>query len=180
LVIASADALPWLGPRPERPSMQAVEDAPEPLVGASVLPPANDADTNLAQAEAAISQVEGDLRRMETFAGDVRRNLEEQDRVKQDIAHTLGYFRQQQDLSQDERDSCNAHLQRVEAEVSTLQRRIKELEADKAGLTSDKATLEEANRKVIAQVNSIFQYGQAVQTGLAFQGLATANASDAE
>jgi len=132
-----------------------------------------DADANLAQAEAAISQVEGDLRRMATFGDDVRRNLEEQERVKQDITHTLGYFRRQQDLSQDERDSCQSHLQRVEDEVTSLQSRIKELEGDKAALQKDKTTLEEANRKVLAQVSGIFKFGQAVQTGLAFQGLAT-------
>ena len=39
-------------------------------------------------------------------------------------------------------------------------------------LAADKATLTEANRKVLAQLNSMFSFGQAVQTGLAFKGLA--------
>ena len=39
---------------------------------------------------------------------------------------------------------------------------------------ADKAALAEANKKVLAQVNSVFAYGQAVQTGLAFKNLSTA------
>ena len=39
-------------------------------------------------------------------------------------------------------------------------------------LASDKATLTAANSKLLAQFHSMFQYGQAVQSGLAFQGLA--------
>ena len=41
----------------------------------------------------------------------------------------------------------------------------------RAQLAADKATLTEANRKVLAQLNSMFSFGQAVQTGLAFKGL---------
>jgi len=131
-----------------------------------------DADATQQQVEASISQVEADVRKMSTFEEDVRRNLLEQDKVKQGITHALGYFRRQEELAQDERDQTHVKVQRLEDEVASLQHRIKSLEADKATLTKDKAVLAEANKKVLAQVNSIFAYGQAVQTGLAFKGLA--------
>ena len=88
------------------------------------------------------------------------------------MTHALGYFRRQSELQQDERDSSKAHVVRLEEEVATLQRRIQELEASARACAADKATLKEANSKVLAQLNSMFAYGQAVQNGLAFQGLA--------
>ena len=57
------------------------------------------------------------------------------------------------------------------SQVATLQRKIQNLEADKKALASDKSTLLESNRKMIGQLNSMFSFGQAVQTGLAFRGL---------
>ena len=88
------------------------------------------------------------------------------------MQQALGYFRRQTLLQQDERDAAKGHIARVEEEVASLQRRIQELEAANAALTKDKATLAEANRKVLAQLNTMFEYGQAVQSGLAFKGLA--------
>ena len=102
-----------------------------------------DADVTPQQAEASINQVEADMRRMESFADDVRRTLKEQDRVKQGISHAIGYWRRQQELAQDERDQSHTKIQRLEDEVATLQHRIKGLEADKATLTADKATIAE-------------------------------------
>ena len=60
---------------------------------------------------------------------------------------------------------------RLEEEVASLQAKIKEHEAACAKLEADKATLSEANRKLLSQLSSIFAYGQSVQTGLAFKGL---------
>lgn len=97
-----------------------------------------DADATQQQVEASISQVEADVRKMSTFEEDVRRNLLEQDKVKQGITHALGYFRRQEELAQDERDQTHVKVQRLEDEVASLQHRIKSLEADKATLTKDK------------------------------------------
>lgn len=71
----------------------------------------------------------------------MRRDLDEADRVKSDVTHALGYFRRQSELQQDERDACRAKVVRIEEEVATLQRKIKELEAEKGTLATDKATL---------------------------------------
>jgi chromosome segregation ATPase len=133
--------------------------------------PTGDADAMQRQAEASIEQVEGDLKRMTTFNAEVRRSLDESDRAKIDVQHALGYFRRQQELHQDERDTARARVVRIEEEVATLQRKIQNLEADKKALASDKSTLLESNRKMIGQLNSMFSFGQAVQTGLAFRGL---------
>ena len=107
-----------------------------------------------------------------TFNTEVRRSLDEADKAKLDVQHALGYFRRQQELQQDERDAAKAKVVRVEEEVATLQRRIQTLEAENKALAADKATLVEANRKVLGQLNSMFSFGQSVQTGLAFKGLA--------
>jgi len=102
----------------------------------------------------------------------VRRSLDEADKAKLDVTHALGYFRRQSELQQDERDASKARVVRLEEEVATLQSRIQTLEADKRACAADKATLTEASSKVLKQLNSMFAYGQAVQNGLAFQGLA--------
>ena len=106
----------------------------------------------------------------------MRKQIDAADRVKLDVTHALGYFRRQQEAHQNERDAFKARVTRLEEEVSTLQRRIQGLEADKKALAADKATLAEANRKVQQQISSMFNFGQSVQSGLAFQGLA-ANAT---
>ena len=116
---------------------------------------------------------------MSTFADEVRRDLAEQEKVKEGITHALGYIREQEELAQDDRDSSGAKVNRLEAEVSALQRTIQGLEEEKKKLLDEKATLEEANHKMIAQVNQIFHYGQAVQTGLAFKGLGAQASSNA-
>ena len=76
-----------------------------------------DADAMQRQAEASIEQVEGDLKRMTTFNAEVRRSLDESDRAKIDVQHALGYFRRQQELHQDERDTARARVVRIEEEV---------------------------------------------------------------
>ena len=43
-------------------------------------------------------------------------------------------------------------------------------------IDANKATLADANRKIQQQISSMFNFGQSVQSGLAFQGLA-ANAT---
>jgi len=146
--------------------------------GADASQPA-DADATQQQAEASIAQVEADVRLMDSFANAVRRDLTEQDKVKQGIIHALGYFRRQEELAQDERDGCHSKTQRLEDEVASLQRQIKALEAEKMALAADKAMLTEANKKVLAQVNSVFAFGQAVQLGLAFKGVALDGAPNA-
>ena len=172
LLAAAATALPS---EPLTPIAADVAAAPASTQGA-------DADATQQQAEASIAQVEADVRLMDSFAAAVRRDLNEQDKVKQGITHALGYFRRQEELAQDERDGCHSRTQRLEDEVASLQHRIKTLEAEKAALAADKSMLTEANKKVLAQVNSVFAFGQAVQTGLAFKGVALdggANASTA-
>ena len=150
-------------------------DAATDATDAATQQPKPDAEANQQQAEAAIAQVEADVQKMNAFAVDVKRDLAEQEKVRQGITHALGSIRQQEELAQAERDTSSAKVQRLEAEVASLQRTIQHLEEDKKKCANDKETLEEANRKMLAQVNSIFQYGQAVQTGLAFKGLGGAN-----
>lgn len=74
-------------------------------------------------------------------------------------------------LQQDERDSSRARAVRLEEEVATLQRRIQALEAEQKACVADKATLSEANRKVLDQLHSMFKFGEGVASSLAFQGL---------
>lgn len=131
-----------------------------------------DPDATHQAVEAAIARVEEDVGKMEKFGEDVKRNLLEQDKVAQGVRHALAAFRQQQDLDQESRDQGLARSRRLEDEVTSLQRRIQSLEADKATLTDEKKSLAEANSKVLAQVSSMFNYGQAVQTSLAYKGLA--------
>ena len=85
--------------------------------------PTGDADAMQRQAEASIEQVEGDLKRMTTFNAEVRRSLDESDRAKIDVQHALGYFRRQQELHQDERDTARARVVRIEEEVRPPSRR---------------------------------------------------------
>lgn len=134
--------------------------------------PAGDADASQRQTEASIEQVQADLKRMATFGSEVRRSLDEADKAKTDVEQALGAWRRQSELQQQDRDASKAKVVRLEEEVATLQGSIKELQAEKASLTSDKATLTEANRKVLSQLSSMFSFGQSVQTGLAFKGLA--------
>ena len=115
---------------------------------------------------------------METFNSEVRRSLDGADRAKIDVQHALGYFRRQQSLQVDERDGARAKAQRLEEEVATLQRKVLALESEKKVLVTDKQTLKEANTKVLEAASRMFAYGQAVQTGLAFHGLAV-NATSA-
>ena len=157
------DAAPADSTGPSKPSVEEVAAA---------------ADSNKQQAEASIAQVEADVKRMSIFGAELKQELDQQEKVKQGIQHALGYFHEQEDLAQEERDGCATKVQNLEAEVASLKRTIKTLEEVKAMLRGDKATLEEANKKMISQVNSIFQYGQAVQTGLAFKGLAASAEAD--
>ena len=131
------------------------------------------------QGEASVDQVEADLKRMGTFSAEVRRTLDMHDKTNRDITQAISYFRRQTALNQDSRDQDKAKLQSYEMEVAELQRRIKSLEADKKALQADKATLTEANNKVLKQLSSMFAFGQSVQSGLAFQGLAPASNSNA-
>ena len=101
----------------------------------------------------------------------VRNSLDESSKASRDMKQAITYIRQISTQQQDERDASLNRVSQLEEEVATLQRRIHALETEKAALTNDKATLAEANRKVIAQLNQVFSFGQAVQTGLAFQGL---------
>ena len=131
-----------------------------------------DADTSQRQSEASIEAVEADLKRLATFGSQVRHSLDEADRAKGAVEHALADFRRQSELQQNERDASQAKALRLEEEVATLQKHIQELNAEKKQLQSDKATLTEANRKVLGQLSSMFSFGQSVQTGLAFKGLA--------
>jgi len=130
-----------------------------------------DAETNARQAEATIEQVQTDLSKMATYAEEVQRSLKAEVDARTDVAHAIGYFRRQIELSATERDVSKAHLQRVESEVTSLQQKVRELEGQLSTCTADKKTLTEANKKVIKQLNSVFKFGQAVQTGLAVEGL---------
>lgn len=86
----------------------------------------------------------------------------------------MGYFRQQSTLQQDARDASQARSLRLEQEVATLQRKIQALENEKAGCLADKATLAEANKKVLDQMHSMFRFGESVASNLAYKGLAAA------
>ena len=176
--------------------------APAPAAAEAAPAPAADAEAVARQGEASLEQVEADMKRMATFGAEVcaiafqrttrthtltpaaffpgpfwqvRRSLDESDKAARDVSQALSYFRRQTALQQDERDTGASKVSNLENEVAQLQRRIQALEADKKALLADKATLGEANRKVLAQLSQMAAYGQAVQTGLAFQGLALSN-----
>ena len=131
----------------------------------------DDAEANARQAEATIQQVETDIGKMASFAEEVQRTLRAEEEAKADVAHAIGYFRRQIELSTDERDLARTHLQRVESEVSSLQRQVKQLEQQLDSCKVDKKALTEANKKVIGQLSSVFKFGQQVETGLAINGL---------
>ena len=82
-------------------------------------------DQLLATAE----QLQADMKRMDTFSEEVRRNLDEEAKAKQDLSHALGYFHRQMQLSSDERDVSHGRLSRLESEISSLQRKVHQLEA---------------------------------------------------
>ena len=54
-----------------------------------------EAESNMRQADATIDQVQADIKRMDTFGAEVKRNLAEEAKAKQDITHALGYFHRQ-------------------------------------------------------------------------------------
>lgn len=107
-----------------------------------------DADATQQQAEASISAVESDMRKMSSFGEEVKQLLTQQERVKQGITHAIGYWRKIEAEDADQRDGLHAQVARLEAEVATLQKRILDLEAERTALISDKTTLSDANRKV--------------------------------
>ena len=86
------------------------------------------AEQNMRQADATIDQLQNDMKRMDTFADEVRRNLDEEAKAKQDLSHALGYFHRQMELSSDERDVAHGRVSRLEAEVTALQRKAHQLE----------------------------------------------------
>ena len=131
------------------------------------------------QGEASVEQVEADLKKLGTFSAEVRRTLDVHDKTNRDMQQAIGYFRRQTSLNQDARDADRAKLQNYEMEVAELQRRIATLVDEKKVLQADKATLTEANAKVLKQLQQMFAFGQSVQSGLAFQGLAPASSNNA-
>jgi chromosome segregation ATPase len=142
-------------------------------------PTVDDVEQVAQQGEASVEQVEADLKRMGTFSAEVRRTLDMHDKTNRDMQQAIGYFRRESRLNMDSRDADKAKLSGFELEVAELQRRIKALEADKKALQADKTTLKEANAKVLKQLSSMFAFGQSVQSGLAFQGLAPTSNSNA-
>ena len=89
----------------------------------------SEAEHNMRQADATIEQLQTDMKRMDTFSEEVRRNLDEEAKAKQDLSHALGYFHRQMQLSSDERDVSHGRVSRLESEVSLLQRKVHQLEA---------------------------------------------------
>ena len=89
----------------------------------------SEAEHNMRQADATIEQLQTDMKRMDTFSEEARRNLDEEAKAKQDLSHALGYFHRQMQLSSDERDVSHGRVSRLESEVSSLQRKVHQLEA---------------------------------------------------
>ena len=118
-----------------------------------------------------MEQVQADLRRLAAFGEEVQRSLNEEQRAKNDIEHSISYFRQQLTLASEERDAASTRESRLQSEVSHLQQRIKELEAAVHTCEFDKASITAANRKVAAQLSGAFQFSQAVEQDLALRGL---------
>ena len=108
---------------------------------------------------------------LSTFGDEVRRSLAEEQRAKEDIAHAIGYFRRQIELSSGERDVASTHIARLESEVLALQRQVSQAAEKQHACEVDKATLAEANKKLLGHFSSVFQSAQAVEQGLAFKGL---------
>ncbi len=100
----------------------------------------SEAEHNMRQADATIEQLQTDMKRMDTFAEEVRRNLDEEARAKQDLSHALGYFHRQMQLSSDERDVSHSRVSRLEAEVVALQRKVHQLEGQVETCHKDKVS----------------------------------------
>ena len=170
LLLAPASGLPLFG-HSFRPVLSTkVPDTtklPEP-----VEKPQNDVEAVAQQEEASIEQVEADLKRLDTFGASVTKDLEAQAHAVADVQHALGYFRQQTQLQRDERDIGKAKVQDLQEEVAALTKRIQSLESDKRTLQEDKRTLTDANQNLLAKFSSLFASAKAVESGLAFQGLA--------
>ena len=98
----------------------------------------SEAEHNMRQADATIEQLQTDIKRMDTFSEEVRRNLDEEGKAKQDLSHALGYFHRQMQLSSDERDVSHGRVSRLESEVSSLQRKVHQLEAQVETCQKDK------------------------------------------
>ena len=96
------------------------------------------AEQNMRQADATIDQLQNDMKRMDTFADEVRRNLDEEAKAKQDLSHALGYFHRQMELSSDERDVSHGRVSRLEDEVTALQRKVHQLEGQLETCHKDK------------------------------------------
>ena len=134
-------------------------------------------EANMREAEASIGAVQKDMTALATFGDEVRRTLDEEQRAKADIAHAIGYFRRQIELSSGERDVATAHIARLESEVLALQRQVSKAGEKQRACEVDKATLTEANKKLLGHFSSVFQSAQAVEQGLAFKGLSSGNAT---
>merc|ERR1711935_80945 len=91
-------------------------------------------------------------------------------KAKQDLSHALGYFHRQMQLSSDERDVSHGCVSRLEAEVSSLQRKVHQLEAHVETCQKDKATLTEANKHVMSMMSGAFASAQAVEQNLMVKG----------
>jgi chromosome segregation ATPase len=144
--------------------------------GALALPSKQEAliassEQNMRAAEASIGAVQKDMTALATFGDEVRRTLAEEERAKEDVAHAIGYFRRQIELSSGERDVATAHIARLESEVLALQRQVSQGAEKQRACEADKATLSEANKKLLGHMSSVFQSAQAVEQGLAFKGL---------
>ena len=100
----------------------------------------SEAEHNMRQADATIEQLQTDMKRMDTFAEEVRRNLDEEARAKQDLSHALGYFHRQMQLSSDKRDVSHSRVSRLEAEVVALQRKVHQLEGQVETCHKDKVS----------------------------------------
>ena len=167
----------------------------------------SEAEHNMRQADATIEQLQADMKRMDTFSEEVRRNLDEEAKAKQDLSHALGYFHRQMQLSSDERDVSHGRLSRLESEISSLQRKVHQLEAQGETCQKDKvrrhrptahrvlatinpptctnlrtvlrgqATLTEANKHVMSMMSGAFASAQAVEQNLMVKGFNMSSAA---
>ena len=137
----------------------------------------SEAEHNMRQADATIEQLQTDMKRMDTFSEEVRRNLDEEAKAKQDLSHALGYFHRQMQLSSDERDVSHGRVSRLESEVSSLQRKVHQLEAHVDTCQKDKATLTEANKHVMSMMSGAFASAQAVEQNLMVKGFNMSSAA---
>merc|ERR1711998_138534 len=115
------------------------------------------------QAQLEMQKVQKDLVSMDKFMEDVR-DVEEQNTLKGDVSRALEVFRQQGEACEAEKKNLHGQVGRYQAEVITLQKRIRELEQALLAANKDKDILEKANKNMLGTFSNMFKSVQQAES----------------